>query len=111
MTRFRTDMVERCTSRSNFYSPLLHNALIALAHVFPSPYGLTTDSSISLGDSFAARAVECIADELERPMLSGVQGLMLLSTYNSANGRMNTGYAYFGMAMRMADSRELAHFA
>lgn len=75
--------------RTSYYSTLLHNALLSLAVSYSDDPRLTESDA---GLKFAARAKEAIEDEAERPMLSTVQGLMLLGSYHSGNARHGLGW-------------------
>ena len=81
-------------SRTSYYSPMLHNAILSVAANYCEDYRLGTEDR---GRLFAAKAVECIGDEGERPMLSTISALMLLASYHSGNAKHSLGYMYSGM--------------
>ena len=83
--------------RTSYYSTLLHNALLSLAVSYSDDPRLTESDA---GLKFAARAKEAIEDEAERPMLSTVQGLMLLGSYHSGNARHGLGWCVLFASFR-----------
>src|SRR4051794_21592417 len=95
-------------TRTAHYSPLLHNAILSLAACLsddpPSNQELSDSdgppTSRELAGMFASKAKANVEVECERPMLSTVQGLMLLSSYHSGSGRDAIGWLYSGMGIR-----------
>ncbi|GAA6038689.1 hypothetical protein JCM8097_002347 [Rhodosporidiobolus ruineniae] len=139
MKRFRQDMATCLSSdplsapaptRTDFYSPMLHNAILALScpfyrgprikNPFPSinpsapvlqtfPFGPSTffdeatDDPVDLASrAFYVQARASFDIEVERPMLSTVRALFLVSSFNSNCARANTGFLLFGTALRTA---------
>lgn len=89
--------------RTSFYSPLLHNAIIALA------CALSNDPRVSdrlAARACAARAKALLEDEGERPQLSTQQGLLVVGSYHSGNSLQGLGYLYSGIGFRMSQTRE-----
>ncbi|CCF41115.1 fungal specific transcription factor [Colletotrichum higginsianum] len=89
-----------------YCSPLLVNAMLALGCHFtsvPGAYGTPGDSRTK-GDHFFAEAKRLIVenDEYERPRLTTVQALALMSVREAGCGREAKGWVYSGMAFRMA---------
>ncbi|KAL0571833.1 hypothetical protein V5O48_010129 [Marasmius crinis-equi] len=91
----RWDTEPHC--RTSYYSPMLHNAILSMAANFCDDARLGTKDR---GKLFAARAIERIGHEGERPMLSTVSALMLLGSYHSGNAKQTLGYMYAGMGLR-----------
>ncbi|ESK84965.1 fungal specific transcription [Moniliophthora roreri MCA 2997] len=88
-------------SRTSYYSPLLHNAVLSMGANF------CEDPRLGIRDRgrpFAMKAIEAITIEGERPMLSTVSGLMLLGSYHSGNAKQSLGYLYAGMGLRMCQT-------
>ncbi|WRT69882.1 uncharacterized protein IL334_006873 [Kwoniella shivajii] len=117
--RFRSDMY-LCTenssnqtgnnnNRTDNYSPLLHNALLALStsHL-RFKQSQKAPSNVLLDDGWTnillSHACMQIEWEVERPLLSTVRGLILIIIVMGQTGRLNSAFSYFGMAVRMADS-------
>ena len=79
----------------NHYSPMLHNAVIAVALAF-------SDDSVlrerSLRDKFISQAKLTLDFECQRPTLSTVQGLAFYSSYCSGMGNQTLGFMYFGLS-------------
>ncbi|KAF9874800.1 nitrogen assimilation transcription factor nira [Colletotrichum karsti] len=89
-----------------YCSPLLVNAMLALGSHFtsvPGAYGTPGDNRTK-GDHFFAEAKRLIVenDEYERPKLTTVQALALMSVREAGCGREAKGWVYSGMAFRMA---------
>lgn len=98
--------------RTAHYSPLLHNAILAIGcclyrgdrihSSFPkirSLYmgeenGTEADPADRAADAFAAKAKECFDVECERPMLSTVNGLLLMASFRSCRAQPNLGRTY-----------------
>ncbi|KZO91935.1 hypothetical protein CALVIDRAFT_541422 [Calocera viscosa TUFC12733] len=85
--------------RTAQYSPLLHNALLALATAWSDEPSLR---SAAVRDKFARRAKVCIDIEASKPTLSTLHGLTMLSSYYSGKGDQGLGWMYFGMAVRLS---------
>ncbi|KAF6811650.1 nitrogen assimilation transcription factor nira [Colletotrichum sojae] len=89
-----------------YCSPLLVNAMLALGCHFTSVSGAygTPGDSRTKGDHFFAEAKRLIVenDEYERPKLTTVQALALMSVREAGCGREAKGWVYSGMAFRMA---------
>ncbi|ORY35089.1 fungal-specific transcription factor domain-domain-containing protein [Naematelia encephala] len=117
--RFRSDLI-KCTSQASFsqnsdcnrtddYSPLLHNALLALGSLHTRSKHLHDRSYVDMPDETVAntlisQACGMLEWEAERPLLSTVRGLILVTIVMGQTGRLNSAFSYFGMAIRMADS-------
>lgn len=93
--------------RSTVYcSPLLVHAMLALGCHFTSvsgAFGIPGDSRTK-GDHFFAAAKRLIIenDEYEKPRLTTVQALALMSVREAGCGREAKGWVYSGMSFRMA---------
>ena len=75
------------------YSPMLHNALVALALAFADePF-----NDIKTRQIYATAAKSFIEDECRKPNLSVVHALSVLSSYHNSQGDQTLGYMYFGM--------------
>ncbi|KAK4454323.1 fungal-specific transcription factor domain-containing protein [Podospora aff. communis PSN243] len=93
--------------RSTVYcSPLLVHAMLALGCHFTSIAGAFAipGDSRSKGDHFFAEAKRLIVenDEYEKPRLTTVQALALMSVREAGCGREAKGWVYSGMSFRMA---------
>ncbi|OTB07508.1 hypothetical protein M426DRAFT_44753, partial [Hypoxylon sp. CI-4A] len=96
------------TSRNKtaYCSSLLVNAMLALGCHFtdmPCAYA-TAGDSWTKGDHFFAEAKRLIVDndEYERPRLTTVQALAMMSVREAGCGREAKGWVYSGMSFRMA---------
>lgn len=92
--------------RKTYYcSPLLVNAMLALGCHFTSHRGGRSDpdDSATAGDHFFKEAKRLILenDEHERPRLTTVQALALMSVREAGCGREAKGWVYSGMSFRM----------
>jgi len=91
--------IEYCT-------PLLVNAMLALGCHFTAWPGAreTRDDSATAGDHFFKEAKRLIMgnDEYEKPKMTTVQALALMSVREAGCGREAKGWVYSGMSFRMA---------
>lgn len=91
---------------TSYCSSLLVNAMLALGCHFTSvaaAYAIPGDSRTK-GDHFFAEAKRLIVDndEYEKPKLTTVQALALMSVREAGCGREAKGWVYSGMSFRMA---------
>lgn len=102
---FRRDM-SKCLAaddptaplRLAHYSPLLHNALIALAAgLSPTPVD---------AEPYSRLAKTHIEPEAENKLLSSVQGLFILAEYHAGAARQTIGFLYFGISNYSCSNRE-----
>lgn len=89
-----------------YCTPLLVNAMLALGCHFtsvPGAYGIPGDNRTK-GDHFFGEAKRLIVenDEYEKPRLTTVQALALMSVREAGCGREAKGWVYSGMSFRMA---------
>lgn len=82
------------------YSPMLHNALIALASAFSDDPRIRDRKARQY---FAAEAKSLIEAECQRPSISVVQALSILGSYHSSQGEQTLGYLYFGVFLLFKD--------
>ncbi|KAI0248581.1 hypothetical protein BJV78DRAFT_785226 [Lactifluus subvellereus] len=105
---FQRDM-HRCLSipdiypplKTAHYSPMLHNALLAVATAF------SDDPTIKNPDArrqFAEKARSCFEKECEFPKLSAITALSILANYYSSVNQPTLGYIYFGISARMSQA-------
>ncbi|KAK1759355.1 putative nitrogen assimilation transcription factor nit-4 [Echria macrotheca] len=89
-----------------YCSPLLVNAMLALGCHFTNVAGAFAmpGDSRTKGDHFFAEAKRLIVenDEYEKPRLTTVQALALMSVREAGCGREAKGWVYSGMSFRMA---------
>jgi hypothetical protein len=92
--------------RTLYCSSLLVNAMLALGcHFTNSPAGCADPNDPSTkGDAFFAEAKRLIMedDSFEKPRLTTVQALALMSVREAGCGREAKGWVYSGMSFRMA---------
>ncbi|CZT45451.1 probable pathway-specific regulatory protein nit-4 [Rhynchosporium secalis] len=97
--------------RTVYCSSLLVNAMLALGcHFTSSPKACTDPSDPSTkGDAFFAEAKRLIVenDEYEKPKLTTIQALCLMSVREAGCGREAKGWVYSGMSFRMAQDMGL----
>ena len=75
------------------YSPMLHNALVALALAFmDEPL-----KDLKIRQCYAIHAKSYIEAEGRKPNLSGVLALSILGSFHSSQGDQTLGYMYFGI--------------
>ncbi|KAK0205282.1 fungal-specific transcription factor domain-containing protein [Desarmillaria ectypa] len=101
-TLFLRDMYRAITSsgtvKTPHYSPMLHNALIALATAFSDDPHI---NSFKTRERYAIKAKSYLDYECEKPNICVVQALSLLGSFHSSNGDQNLGYLYFGMSTKV----------
>lgn len=94
------------SNRMIYCSSLLVNAMLALGCHFTSVDGAfaVPGDSRTKGDHFFAEAKRLIVenDEYEKPRLTTVQALALMSVREAGCGREAKGWVYSGMSFRMA---------
>lgn len=94
------------SKRTSYCSSLLVNAMLALGCHFTSFPGACSDPNdqATKGDHFFAEAKRLIVDndEYEKPRLTTVQALALMSVREAGCGREAKGWVYSGMSFRMA---------
>ncbi|KZT28805.1 hypothetical protein NEOLEDRAFT_1239318 [Neolentinus lepideus HHB14362 ss-1] len=83
------------------YSPMLHNALLALSLAFSDKPHL---KDVNTRRMFANQAKTDIEKECERPSISVVHALSLIGSFHSTQGEQTLGYMYFGMSSRMSQA-------
>jgi hypothetical protein len=97
--------------RTVYCSSLLVNAMLALGcHFTNSPAGCADPNDPSTkGDAFFAEAKRLIVenDEYEKPRLTTIQALCLMSVREAGCGREAKGWVYSGMSFRMAQDMGL----
>jgi hypothetical protein len=89
--------------RTEFCSAMLVNALLAIAcHYSDRPAARTAGGgSNTAGDHFFAEAKRLL-DRTEKPSLTTVQALGIMSVREASQGRDSNGYQYAGRCVRMA---------
>jgi hypothetical protein len=101
---FQRDM-NRCLTSPNVspplktahYSPMLHNALLAVATAFSDDSAIKAPATRQL---FADKAKSFLEDECELPKLSAMTALSILANYHSSTNHPTLGYIYFGILVR-----------
>ncbi|KAK8219343.1 Nitrogen assimilation transcription factor nit-4 [Zalaria obscura] len=92
--------------KTEYCTPLLVNAILALGCHFTSNPGAreNPEDSATAGDHFFKEAKRLIMenDEHERPKITTVQALALMSVREAGCGREAKGWVYSGMSFRMA---------
>ncbi|KAJ3517066.1 hypothetical protein NLJ89_g732 [Agrocybe chaxingu] len=83
------------------YSPMLHNALVALALAFLDDPQFR---DLKARQYFANTAKSFIEAECQKPNLSVVHALSILASFHSSQGDQTLGYMYFGMSARMSQA-------
>ena len=99
---FRHDMMvalKHPFPRTPHYSPLLHNAILAIALGFSDDPDLRHPSTRAI---FSRRAKSFIDEEGMSPTVATVQALAHIASYHSLGAEHNVGWLYIGMAFRCA---------
>ncbi|KAF7297474.1 Zn(2)-C6 fungal-type domain-containing protein [Mycena indigotica] len=88
-------------AKTPHYSPMLHNALLALG----SAYSSTPEvSNIDARRTLAAHAKGFIEAEVMRPNVTVVNALAILGSFHSGHGEVMLAYMYWGMSTRIAEA-------
>ncbi|KNZ79271.1 Nitrogen assimilation transcription factor nit-4 [Termitomyces sp. J132] len=87
------------------YSPMLHNALLAVATAFSDDHRIR---DLKARQTFAILAKNYVEAECQQPNISVVHALSLLGSYHSGLGEQTLGYLYFGMSARMSQALGLS---
>jgi hypothetical protein len=85
--------------RTSHYSPVLHNAILAIACEYSDD---PRASNEEVGALLLRAAQHELFAEGDRPSLSTVQGTLLMGQYFMCNGKHGLGYFYAGIALRMS---------
>lgn len=92
--------------KTHYCTPLLVNAMLAIGCHFTSHRGAreNPDDPRTAGDHFFREAKRLIMenDEHERPRLTNVQAMALMSVREAGCAREAKGWVYSGMSFRMA---------
>lgn len=83
------------------YSPMLHNALLAVATAFSDDPVIKEPAT---RQRYADKAKSLLEDECELPKLSAMTGLSILANYYSSTNHPTLGYIYFGISARMSQA-------
>ncbi|KAJ3158783.1 hypothetical protein HDU86_002464 [Geranomyces michiganensis] len=103
-------LIHKPTFYANFatHSPLLLNAMYALAARFSShPKIATENSRYNAGDLFYVKAREMVDHYMDVPTASTVTALLILANYAAESDRGSAAWMYSGMAIRMAQELKL----
>ncbi|KAG8711795.1 hypothetical protein FRC08_015421 [Ceratobasidium sp. 394] len=85
-------------SRALNYTPFLHCAIMSVATAFSDDPVIRAKET---REKFAASAKQYLESECERPALTSVQALTLLSDYHAGIGDRGLAYLFAGMSCRM----------
>ncbi|KAJ7116214.1 hypothetical protein C8R43DRAFT_1242292 [Mycena crocata] len=105
MHRYLSVPRSRTPPRTPHYSPMLHNAVVAMATAFSDDPRIR---DIKSRQYFAAAAKSCIEDECQKPNISVVQALSCLGSFHSAQDEQMLGHMYFGMSCRIGQALGLS---
>ncbi|KAF4608134.1 hypothetical protein EYR40_000478 [Pleurotus pulmonarius] len=89
--------VSQTPPKTSHYSPMLHNALIALASAFSDDPRVR---DLKARRYFASEAKSYIDAECQMPNICVVHALSILASFHSAQGEQTLGYTYFGELSR-----------
>ncbi|TFK73147.1 hypothetical protein BDN72DRAFT_247720 [Pluteus cervinus] len=93
--------VSQPAPKTAHYSPMLHNALIALGSGFSDDPKVR---DLKARRYFASAAKNYLEAECASPNLSVVQALSILGSFHSSQGEQTLGYLFFGMSARMSQA-------
>ncbi|KAF9497538.1 hypothetical protein BDN71DRAFT_1387474, partial [Pleurotus eryngii] len=93
--------VSQTPPKTSHYSPMLHNALIALASAFSDDPRVR---DLKARRYFASEAKSYIDAECQMPNICVVHALSILASFHSAQGEQTLGYTYFGMSARISQA-------
>jgi Fungal specific transcription factor domain len=81
--------------KTEYYSPMLHNALITLGCCFSDDLFLHDSHWENI---FLMKAKSFMDAECKKPRISTIQALGIIATYYANHGQETLGYMYSGMA-------------
>ncbi|RXW20856.1 hypothetical protein EST38_g4998 [Candolleomyces aberdarensis] len=87
--------------KTTHYSPMLHNALLALGLSFLDDPAVR---DYKARQYFAEEAKKHIEAECSKPNLCSANALAIIATFHSSQGDQTLGFMYFGMAARMSQA-------
>ncbi|KAJ3560388.1 hypothetical protein NP233_g10873 [Leucocoprinus birnbaumii] len=87
--------------RLSHYSPMLHNALLALGTAFSDDPDIR---DLKARMYFLEKAKGYMEDECSRPHLCVVNALSLIGSFHSSQGDPTLGYVFFGMSARVGQA-------
>ncbi|XP_006455146.1 hypothetical protein AGABI2DRAFT_209475, partial [Agaricus bisporus var. bisporus H97] len=87
--------------RLSHYSPMLHNAVLALGTGFSDD---PTIRDLKTRLYFLEKAKSYIENECSRPHISVVNALSLIASFHSSQGDQTLGFIYFGMSSRVGQA-------
>ncbi|KAI0083369.1 fungal-specific transcription factor domain-containing protein [Irpex rosettiformis] len=87
--------------KTSHYSPMLHNAMLALATAFSDDPAVL---NIEFRRHFAGKAKSYIDVDVLQPNVCTVSALGLMATFHSSRGEQSLGYLYAGMSGRMTQA-------
>ncbi|KAF8064999.1 hypothetical protein FPV67DRAFT_1671298 [Lyophyllum atratum] len=93
------------TPKTTHYSPMLHNALVAVATAFSDDPRIR---DLKSRQAFAQNAKDYIEPECQQPNISVVHALSVLGSFHSGLGEQTLGYLYFGMSARISQALGLS---
>ncbi|KAH9969716.1 hypothetical protein BC827DRAFT_1262920 [Russula dissimulans] len=101
MHRCLTMPVSSPPLKTAHYSPMLHNALLAVATAFSDNPAIKDPAA---RQRFADKAKSCLESECELPKLSAMTALSILANYHSSTNHPTLGYIYFGISARISQA-------
>lgn len=87
--------------KTSHYSPMLHNALLAVATGFSDDPQIRNFKARNL---FADEAKRLMESEVQKPNVSVVHALSMLGSFHSSSGEQGLGYVYFGIGSRVSQA-------
>ncbi|KAJ4496122.1 hypothetical protein C8J55DRAFT_545420 [Lentinula edodes] len=91
--------------KTSHYSPMLHNALLAVATGFSDNPEIR---NFKARNFFADQAKRLMESEVQRPNVSVVHALSMLGSFHSSSGEQGLGYVYFGIGSRVSQALGLS---
>ncbi|KAJ3753538.1 hypothetical protein EV360DRAFT_53319 [Lentinula raphanica] len=101
MSRYLSVNRSETPPNTSHYSPMLHNALLAVAAGF-SDHPEIRDYKAR--KCFADEAKRLMESEVQRPNVSVVHALSMLGSFHSSSGEQGLGYVYFGIGSRVSQA-------
>jgi hypothetical protein len=102
----QTSLNSETPVKTPHYSPMLHNAILAIGLCFSDEPYLRQPAVRKI---FAREATTHLESEGMNPTVATVQALAHLASYYSLAAEHNLGWLYIGMALRCAMAREFGH--
>jgi hypothetical protein len=100
MNRITAGEADHSSFRSAHYSPMLHNAILAVVW----PMVGERPNSLDRAERFMDQALQWFHVEIDRATLCTISALEVIAVYYAGQGEPSRGWLYFGLATSIAQA-------